>query len=318
MASRLRFFPGEEEDSSPQTAPLVGLGMGERMHDAPDTASESLGHDEVRRLLTSKYAEREENERARRERKPDLSHFPQLFHSMTLTGLLETGEGRFKRRLPWLAGYVLVSASPFIPALFVRTSSVSSGRFLTDILFTLFVGLQGMDLAQTLSDVFEASCLQTKIITFSRQCCRALMGVFCSLWVLLPLLDVVFVLRSASGPAASGGDIAARILWVLAGVPRACFMTGVMGPLLVVLKLHSFDLKAVRAAARLAPKSQDLNETICYFSSLLNVYLHNNALLNASSVKLQRLVCLLRQASGPTWLPDSSVLTSRRRCAFCC
>ena len=37
----------------------------------------------------------------------------------------------------------------------------------------VFVSFQGMDLANTLSDVFAASCLKQEIIAFSRPCCLA-------------------------------------------------------------------------------------------------------------------------------------------------
>jgi hypothetical protein len=93
----------------------------------------------------------------------------------------------------------------------------------------------------------------------------------------------------------TGGDIATRFLWVLVGIPRALFMTASLGSFLVILKLHAYDLKAVRAAARLAPSDAllDPERQIPYFAALLNAFQHNNGLLNQSSVRLQKFVCFL-------------------------
>lgn len=55
-------------------------------------------------------------------------------------------------------------------------------------------------------------------------------------------------------------------------------MTAVMGSFLTILKLHAYDLKAVRAAARLASSEalRDPERQIPYFAGLLNAYQHNN------------------------------------------
>jgi hypothetical protein len=61
------------------------------------------------------------------------------------------------------------------------------------------------------------------------------------------------------------------------------------------MRLHSFDLKAVRAGARLAPAEAraEPGGAVRYFSALLSALALNTRLLNASSVRLQRLVAFL-------------------------
>jgi hypothetical protein len=64
---------------------------------------------------------------------------------------------------------------------------------------------------------------------------------------------------------------------------------------MLIMRLHSFDLKAVRAGARLAPAEARASPSgaVRYFSALLSALALNTRLLNASSVRLQRLVAFL-------------------------
>lgn len=61
-------------------------------------------------------------------RRPQLEDFAVLFYASALTGLLETGEGHFRSRLPWAVGYVLISLLPFIPGLFLPQCPTKCGE----------------------------------------------------------------------------------------------------------------------------------------------------------------------------------------------
>lgn len=100
--------PAASAAASGSGAPPPGLVL------APDATS-----DEVRKLLSQKFTQRDELEAYLNARTPQLEEFSILFYAMALTGILQTGEGHFRSRFPWAVGYVLISLLPFLPGLFL-------------------------------------------------------------------------------------------------------------------------------------------------------------------------------------------------------
>lgn len=98
-----------------------------------------------------------------------------------------------------------------------------------------------------------------------------------------------------------------------------------MGSFLVILKLHAYDLKAVRAAARLASSEalSDPERQIPYFAGLLNAYQHNNGARGREAVwgVLWICVCLALQCSSaafpaPVWWASRDPRAEWERCAI--
>jgi hypothetical protein len=273
----------------------------------------------LRRLLTSKYAERESLERARLSRPLALHDFPLLLACLSLTGLLPCAAPArapfYRRRAPRAAAYALLATAPYLPGLFLPAcpphcdapaggsgcgacvTTFSAGRLLLDLIFTVAIISEGPSLAHTLHDVYHASHLnRAEIQAFAKPCSRLFLGVFVALWVLLPVLDVASALAGRSGAfSVSRGDLATRALWVAAGPARAALMTGVMASIIIVMRLHSFDLKAVRAAAALAAAdvARGPAAAVAYYAALLSALSVNTRLLNTTSVRLQALVSFL-------------------------
>jgi len=87
-----------------------------------------------------------------------------------------------------------------------------------------------------------------------------------------------------------------RWLWLIAGPARATLMTAVTTAVVVTLRLHTLPLKAIRAAARLREQDGErrtVGTLVQYYAALLSAYAHSIALLNSTSVRLQRLVAVL-------------------------
>ena len=225
----------------------------------------------------------------------------------------QPGARPLARRGTRVALYALLATSPYVPGLVLPgcaahcddagrgcggcVTTFSFGRLLLDLLFTCVLLREGPQLAHTLHDVYHASHLnKADVQAFARSTCRTFLAVFSLLWVLLPVLDVIASLRGVgAGYSVSRGDLATRVLWVLAGPARAVLMTACMSAVVLVMRLHSLDLKAVRAAARLAAADvrRGPSAAVAYFGALLSALAVNTRLLNTSSVRLQRLVAFL-------------------------
>jgi len=293
-------------------------------HGAAELDEQGEGLDGLGRLLSSKFEERERLERSRREaalrthaRLRDLS--PLLQRCLYCTGQLPSRPGSplWRSRLARAALFSLVAASPALPgwtlplcaddggAARCVSGRTSLGVVVLDALFSCLLILNGPGMATLLLEVFvDATKLkQAAVQRFTRLSSRAYFSVFVLVWALLPLYGLVEAAvaserhkRAPDDPEHAplpAGDTATRALWLLAGPARAALMSSTVTAIVVILRLHSFNLKAIRAAARLTELRRNYVEHTRYFAALVGAFQRSNALLNSTSVRLQALVCVV-------------------------
>jgi len=290
---------------SPQEQPLRPL---RARHTLPRPGSTGGN---LTQLLSAKYAERLQMERAPPPSLHALAQLcPLLAKCLSLSGLahdaphprlaclsrpVRAGSVLLLSLVPLLPGAILPECSMTATASSACVSRSTSWLYVViDAAFTAFLLAAGPPLVATLTDVLEDASAVSKeeVSTFARRTTRASLLLFVCLWALLPLVGLL----QAATHAAGVGDVVTRWLWLIAGPARATLMTAVTTAVVVTLRLHTLPLKAIRAAARLREQDGErrtVGTLVQYYAALLSAYAHSIALLNSTSVRLQRLVAVL-------------------------
>ena len=218
--------------------------------------------------LAMAYAERQRMREEWRRADPDLRHFPLLQIMLRCVGLLPLrGRGRASQRLVAALFYALQLA-PYVPMLVLRRCEADEKPGATCSSFTTWDAYRMVDDAVLLGAVLywlgsdlvvtlhHAELMGSPGVRRARQ--RMAKGWAVTLWLVYAVfwmaLPIAELLRSTLPRPISSydlplGDLAVRVLWVVAGPPRACFMAGLMTSLTLVLSSARPDLKAIRAAA---------------------------------------------------------------------
>lgn len=269
------------------------------------------------RKLAEDYAERQRLQQAWKKAKPDLRHLPMLERLLRLVGLLPLtrGNGKGAQRACAVL-FFCVQLSPYVPMLVLRRCSndeptegadcssfttwdayrlVNDALFLGAVLFGL-----GAELVVTLHHS-ERKCspaVRRERQSIMRSWVTGLLLSYGLFWTVLPTFDLLRAVlpKYVVSYHLSRGDLAVRVLWLIAGPFRAAFMASLMTCLVLVISSVRPDLKAIRAAAALLGHrgaELDTREVLAQVSALVRRYSQLAMAVQQASDRVQVLLAFL-------------------------